>query len=240
MARHSTGTPGHGPFVDVPGRAGCENGATMAARVESRTARRAGVFRRALRREASRLHDGRRILAIVILICVGGTIGAGIIARGDAAGADAHAYWAAVRIWLNGGDPYHPTGPFLPYVYAPWLLPLSPRGRCSRGTSPGSSGAAARSSCSSGPSTGPIRRRPLATAVVVLLLAFPIGANLDTGNITLYLAFMLWGAQFAGPRLAGILWALATWMKWFPAFYWIILAPRPARGGSSGWRSPSC
>ena len=47
-----------------------------------------------------------------------------MIARGEAAGADARAYWAGVRIWLNGGDPYHPTGPFLPYVYAPWMLPL--------------------------------------------------------------------------------------------------------------------
>ena len=45
-------------------------------------------------------------------------------ARGDRAGADAQAYWAAVRIWLEGGNPYHPTGPFLPYVYAPWMLPL--------------------------------------------------------------------------------------------------------------------
>ena len=42
-----------------------------------------------------------------------------MIARGEAGGADARAYWAGVRIWLNGGDPYHPTGPFLPYVYAP-------------------------------------------------------------------------------------------------------------------------
>ncbi len=47
-----------------------------------------------------------------------------MIGRGEAAGADARAYWAGVRIWLNGGDPYHPTGPFLPYVYAPWMLPL--------------------------------------------------------------------------------------------------------------------
>ena len=48
----------------------------------------------------------------------------GMMARGEAGGADARAYWAGVRIWLNGGDPYHPTGPFLPYVYAPWMLPL--------------------------------------------------------------------------------------------------------------------
>ena len=54
---------------------------------------------------------------------VGGIFAAGLIARGEAAGADARAYWAGVRIWLNGGDPYHPTGPFLPYVYAPWMLP---------------------------------------------------------------------------------------------------------------------
>src|SRR5258706_158736 len=86
--------------------------------------RRAGVQRRALRREISRLHDKRRILAMALLIITFGFIAAGIVGRGEPAGADARAYWAAVRIWLNGGDPYHPTGPFLPYVYAPWMLPL--------------------------------------------------------------------------------------------------------------------
>ena len=35
--------------------------------VDRGTRRRAGVFRRALRREASRLHDPRRIVAIVLL-----------------------------------------------------------------------------------------------------------------------------------------------------------------------------
>jgi hypothetical protein len=80
----------------------------------ARPSRRTGVFRRAVRREISRLHDRRRLLAMALLILVGGVIGAGMIARGDPAGADARAYWAGVRIWLNGGDPYHPTGPFLP------------------------------------------------------------------------------------------------------------------------------
>ncbi len=61
---------------------------------------------------------------MAILILVGGIFAAGLIARGEAAGADARAYWAGVRLWLSGGDPYHPTGPFLPYVYAPWMLPL--------------------------------------------------------------------------------------------------------------------
>jgi len=86
------------------------------------TRRRAGVYRRAIRREISRLRDHRRLLAILLISIVFSLLAAGMIGRGDAAGADARAYWAGVRIWLNGGDPYHPTGPFLPYVYAPWML----------------------------------------------------------------------------------------------------------------------
>ncbi len=163
---------------------------------------------------------------MAILIVVFGTVGAFLVARGEQSGADARAYWAGVRIWLAGGDPYHPTGPFLPYVYAPWMLPLfAPWALLPwdvawvvwRG--------------------GTVllllwtidwayRRRPLETAVIVLLLAFPIGANLDTGNINLLLALAVWGAQFTGPRLGGLLWGLATWMKWAPAPLWLILPPR--------------
>ena len=95
-----------------------------ADRISRPTRRRAGVFQRALRREVSRLHEPRRLVAMAILIAVAGVVGAGLIARGELAGADARAYWAGVRIWLNGGNPYAPTGPFLPYVYAPWMLPL--------------------------------------------------------------------------------------------------------------------
>jgi hypothetical protein len=198
------------------------------------TRRRAGVFKRALRREVSRLHEPRRIAAIAILIAVAGVAGAGLIGRGELAGADARAYWAGVRIWLNGGNPYAPTGPFLPYVYAPWMLPLfAPWALLPwdvawfvwRG--------------------GAIllllrtihwayRRHPLATAVAVLLLAFPIAANLDTGNITLILAFAMWAARFVRPPIAGLLWGLATWMKWVPAPFWLILAPR-ARGWGVVW-----
>ena len=190
------------------------------------TRRRAGVYRRAIRREASRLHDHRRVIAIVLLSLTFSLLAAGMIGRGEAAGADARAYWAGVRIWLNGGDPYHPTGPFLPYVYAPWMLPLfAPWALLPwdvawvvwRG--------------------GTIllllwtvhwayQRRPLMTAVIVAFLAFPVGANLDTGNINLLLTLMLWAAQFTGPRLAGLLWALATWMKWVPVIFWFVLAPR--------------
>ena len=195
------------------------------------TRRRVGVYRRAMRREASRLRDHRRVIAIILLSVVFSLLAAGMIGRGEAAGADARAYWAGVRIWLNGGDPYHPTGPFLPYVYAPWMLPLfAPWALLPwdvawvvwRG--------------------GTIllllwtvhwayHRRPLTTAVIVALLAFPAGANLDTGNINLLLTLMLWAAQFTGPRLGGMLWALATWMKWVPAVFWVILDARTRRFG---------
>jgi hypothetical protein len=194
--------------------------------IDRPTRRRAGVFRRAIRREVSRLRDRRRLIAMTLLIFTFGFVAAGMLARGDAAGADARAYWAGVRIWINGGDPYHPVGAFLPYVYAPWMLllfapwailPWDVAWFVWRG--------------------GTIlvllwtidwayRRRPLETAIVVAVLAFPIGANLDTGNITLLLALGIWGAQFAGPRLAGLLWGLATWMKWAPAPLWLVLAPR--------------
>src|SRR4051794_9621212 len=190
------------------------------------TRRRAGVWRRAIRRETSRLRDRQRFVAIALFVVIGGIFAAGLIARGEAAGADARAYWAGVRIWLNGGDPYHPTGPFLPYVYAPWLLPafapwaLLPwdvawfvwRG----GTILALFWTIAWA----------YRRRPLATAIVAVLLAFPIAANVDTGNVTLLLTLLLWGAQFVGPRAAGLLWALATWIKWIPAAFVLLLAPR--------------
>jgi hypothetical protein len=163
---------------------------------------------------------------MTLLIVTFGLIAAGIIARGEPAGADARAYWAGVRIWLNGGDPYHPTGPFLPYVYAPWMLPLfAPWALLPwdvawfvwRG--------------------GTIllllwtihwayRQRQLETAIVVAALGFPIGANLDTGNINLLLVLMVWAAQFSGPVTAGFLWSIATWMKWAPLLLFPVLAPR--------------
>jgi len=203
----------------------------LADLVDRPTRRRAGVFRRALRREASRLRDPRRIAAVVLLSLTFALILSGLIARGEAGGADARAYWAGVRIWLNGGDPYHPTGPFLPYVYAPWMLPLfAPWGLL--------------------PwdvawfvwRVGTIllllwtihwayRRRPLTTALIVTILAFPFAANLDTGNINLQLTLMLWAAQFVGPRLGGLFWALATWMKWVPAVFWPILPGAAKRWG---------
>ncbi len=188
--------------------------------------RRLRVVRHAFSIEFERLHDRRRIAAIVILAIVFGLIGAGLLARGEEGGADARAYWGAVRIWVNSGDPYHPSGPFLPYVYAPWMLPLFLpwallpwevawfvwRGGILIAWLATIHWA--------------YERRPLAAAIAVLVLAFPVAANLDTGNVTLILALGLWAAQFSGPRVAGLIWAVATWMKWVPAPFWLLLAPR--------------
>ncbi len=194
--------------------------------IDRPTRRRAGVFRRALRREISRLRDRRRLAAGLILAVVGGVFAAGLIARGETAGADAHAYWAGVRIWLNGGDPYHPTGPFLPYVYAPWLLPVFAPWALLPWDVAWFVWRGAMVLVLLWTIGWAYRLRPLATAIVVGVLAFPLAANLDTGNITLVFAFMLWAAQFTGPRLAGLFWALATWVKWVPAPLLLLLRPR--------------
>jgi hypothetical protein len=190
------------------------------------TRRRAGVFRRALRREVSRLHDRRRVIAIVLLSVTFAFILSGMLVRGEAGGADARAYWAGVRIWLNGGDPYHPTGPFLPYVYAPWMLPLFAPWAVLPWDVAWFVWRVGTILLVLWTIDWAYRRRPLTTAISVALLGFPIGANLDTGNINLQLTLMLWAAQFTGPRLGGLLWALATWMKWVPAVHWFILGAR--------------
>ncbi len=194
-----------------------------------RTARaqaHAGVLRRALRREAARLRQPRHLAAIVILAVATGIGFAGLWARGELAGADARAYWAAVRIWLNGGDPYHPTGPFMPYVYAPWLLPAFVPWAALPWDVAWFAWRAANAVLLGWTIGWAYRLHPLATAVTVAVLAFPFAANLDTGNINLLLVYMIWAAQFTGPRTAGLLWALATTLKWVPIVFLPLLAPR--------------
>lgn len=197
--------------------------------IDAPTRRRAGVFRRALRRQASRVRDPQRLLAIVLLSLTFSLIVAGMIGRGDAAGADARAYWAGVRIWLNGGDPYHPTGPFLPYVYAPWMLPLFAPWALLPWDVAWFVWRVGSILLLLWTIHWAYRRRPLPTAVVIAALGFPLGANLDTGNINLQLTLMLWAATFTGPRLSGLLWALATWMKWIPLVFWPVLPGRHAK-----------
>jgi hypothetical protein len=202
--------------------------------IDRPTRRRAGVFRRALRREASRLRDPHRIAAIILLSLTFSIVLAGLLARGEPAGADARAYWAGVRIWIGGGNPYEPSGPFLPYVYAPWMLPLFAPWALLPWDVAWFAWRVATILALLWTFHWAYRRRPLQTAVIIALLAFPFGANLDTGNINLQLTLMLWAAQFCGPRLAGLLWALAAWMKWIPALHWLVLAPR-ARLWGLGW-----
>src|SRR2546423_15454608 len=77
-------------------------GQVAADLIDRPTRRRAGVFRRAIRRETSRLRDRRRGIAVALLSLTFGVGAPGMIARGDAAGADAPAYWAGVRMWRYG------------------------------------------------------------------------------------------------------------------------------------------
>ena len=205
-----------------------------AARVDQPTRRRAGVFRRALHHEVKRIRDPRRLTMMIILGFVGGFVLACLLARGEAAGADTRAYWAAGRLWLDGGDPYHPSGPFMPYVYAPWMLPLFVpwsilpwdvawfvwRGSTVIGLLWSVHWA--------------YKSRPMTTAILLVLLAFPIAANLDTGNINLPLTLLLFGAQFSRPAMTGLLWMVATTVKWVPAVFWPFMSPRGRLWGL-GW-----
>jgi hypothetical protein len=197
--------------------------------IHRRPARRAGVIRRALRREAGRIREPHRLAAMLILAVVFAIALAGMAARGDTAGADAQAYWAAVRIWLEGGDPYHPTGPFLPYVYSPWMLPLFVPWAVLPWDVAWFAWRGATILLLLWSVRWAYTRRPLATAILLALLLFPVGASLDTGNINLLLALALFGAQFTSGRVGGLIWGLATWMKWVPAVLWFVLPPR-ARG----------
>jgi hypothetical protein len=163
---------------------------------------------------------------ILILGLVSGFLLAGLIIRGDAAGADARAYWAAGRLWLSGGDPYHPLGPFMPYVYAPWMLPLFVPWAILPWDVAWFAWRGATIIALVWSIHWAYKRRPMTTAVLLVLLAFPLAANLDTGNINLPLALLLFGAQFSGPVLAGLLWMVATTVKWVPAVFWPIMSPR--------------
>lgn len=156
---------------------------------------------------------------------------AGMTARGDVAGADAQAYWAAVRLWIEGGNPYHPTGPFLPYVYAPWMLPLFAPWALLPWDVAWFAWRGATILLLLWSIRWTYAHRPLPAAILVGLLAFPFAANLDTGNIDLLLALALFGAQFSGGRAGGLIWGLATWMKWVPAPLWLILPPRARSWG---------
>lgn len=165
-------------------------------------------------------------MAIGLIALTAGLALAFLIARGELAGADARAYWAGVRIWLGGGDPYHPVEPFMPYPYAPWLLPAFTPWALLPWNVAWFLWRGLNVLLLLWSAEWAYRRHPLATAVVLALLMVPLTVTLDTGNITLLLALAIWAAQFTGPRMGGALWALTVSTKWFPALLLVFLPPR--------------
>ena len=186
------------------------------------------------------LQDRRRLLAVLLTSLAGTAVLVFLVARGELAGADARAYWGGVRVWLDGGSPMTPPAPYLPYVYAPWsvpifvpwaLLPWDVAWFVWRGVNV---------LLLLWSASWAYKQHPLATAILLCILAAPIAATLDTGNITLLCALGIWAAQFVGHG-----WAAGCGRS-----------PRcssgsrhpcgsscphvPDSGGSSGWRSPAC
>ena len=192
------------------------------------------VYRRLARRDAVRLRDPKRIVAIVLLALTGGLMAAFLFVRGPLGGADALAYWAGVHVWLAGGDPYHPEGVFLPYVYAPWLLPLFVPWALLPWNVAWFAWRGLNVLLFLWSAEWAYRRHPLGTAIIVVLLAIPLIVTFDTGNVTLLLALAIWAAQFSSPRVGGALWALAASMKWFPAALIVVLPPRARLWGVLG------
>jgi hypothetical protein len=155
------------------------------------------------------------VLAIILIALAGSAVTVFLLARGELAGADARAYWGAVRVWIDGGDPMNPPNPYMPYVYFPWTLPFfMPWAALPwevawflwRGVS-------VILLCLT--ATWAYRQHP-PTAVLLAFLAAPIAATPDTGN-TLFAALAVWAAHFVGPRLGGGLWALASVLEVVPS-----------------------
>lgn len=184
--------------------------------------------------DISFLRDPRHLLAIVLIALTGGAILAFLVARGDLAGADARAYWGAVRVWIDGGNPMAPPDPYLPYVYVPWSVPLFTPWAALPWDVAWFLWRAANVLLLLWTAAWAYRQHPLATALLLLLLAAPIAATLDTGNITLFAALGVWAAAYVGARLGGLLWALAAVIKWFPVLLFVIIPPRSRLWGL-GW-----
>lgn len=154
-----------------------------------------------------------------------------MVIRGPAAGADAEVYWTAARVWLAGGDPYDLPDRVLPYVYAPWGMPLF----APWSLLPWPVAFALWRSVIIVALAWTIwwaaRRRPAATAATVVTLSVPIGINLDTGNLTLPLTLVIFGSRFGPSWVAGVTWGAATGLKWATLPLGIILSRSARRWG---------
>jgi hypothetical protein len=179
-----------------------------------------------MRAQTAFLRDPGRLAAMIILAACGSAIAVWILARGDLVGADARAYWGGVRLWLGGGDPLAPPPPYLPYVYWSWSLPLFAPWAALPWETAWFVYRAVNAQLFAWSVAWAYSEHPLATALIVLLITPALAATLDTGNITLLCALGIWAAHFVGPRLGGLLWALAAALKWFPALLFLILPPR--------------
>jgi hypothetical protein len=188
-----------------------------------------------LRGLPSRLRQPRRLAAIALLGVTLGLVLVFIYARHELAGADAYAYWTAVHRWLSGQDIYQvlpglyvpPSEGALPYAYAPWslylflpwaLLPWDLAWVIWR---------AANIVAFALSVAWAYERRPLGTALFVALVAPALAANLDTGNINIFIALAVWVGWFSGPRLGGLAWAFGASLKWVPAPL-LLFVPRRA------------
>jgi hypothetical protein len=174
---------------------------------------------------SARLRDPRRLLGIALITLTGGLVLAFIYARGQLAGSDAFAYWTGVHNWLAGEDIYQvvpglyvpPTEGALPFAYSPWslylflpwaLLPWDIAWFVWR---------AANIALFAASVFWAYDRRPLGTAVFVAVLGPSIAANLDTGNINVFIALATWVGYWARGWVGGLLWALGTALKFVPA-----------------------
>ena len=187
-----------------------------------------------MRQHLSFTRDPVRLAAILILAVCGAAIVGWIIARGDLVGADARAYWGGVRLWLSGGDPLDPPPPYMPYVYWSWSLPIFTPWAALPWETAWFVYRTANLLLFAWSVAWAYRQHPMATAILVAIVTIPLAATLDTGNITLLCAMGIWAAHFVGPRLGGLMWALAAALKWFPVLLWLILPPR-ARLWGIGW-----
>ncbi len=179
--------------------------------------------------DLSRLRDRRRALAVGIIGLVGGLMVMVLIVHRDAAGVDAYAYWQGARTWLVGGDPYHPVGPWWPYVYAPWLLPLFAPWALLPWPIAWILWRGSEIVLVVWSLAWAYERRPLAAAIVFLLLSIPLGIVIDSANVAIFLIFAIWATRYTGPRTAALLWALATATKWIPALFFFTLSPTGRR-----------
>lgn len=171
---------------------------------------------------------------MVLLGLAGGLIVAFVVARGQLAGSDALAYWTAVHRWWGGADIYQalparyvaPPG-VLPYSYAPWTLYLVMPWALLPWDVAWITWRAAMVVLFAVSVAWAYRQRPLTTAVIVALLGPSIAANLDTGNLNMFIALGVWLAFWSGPRLGGLAWALGAGIKYLPVAL-IVFVPRRA------------